>query len=285
MFACLLYTYLTFDCRCCCRSVLVGAVSGAPSLSKEEARLAGRAFRSLGTGSTPALVADTTNGGAAVKSTSSPAAGETITLQTATFASDVIAEINRIRANPSAYAAELKLLLSEFEGDKRFVHPKAVTPHVRTTMSEGKPAVEDLIKFLTDEIDAVPTLATNDALGKIAARLADNPKASPDVRLEAEGVAVRFGTLIEATSQGDLTPSEIVFFWLVGDGEPTRAIRKALLSSLYREVGVATVKKGIAKRLNVFSLANECHKAGVLPSREVFSKAGAAAPAAGQAKP
>lgn len=39
-------------------------MSGAPSLSKEEARLAGRAFRSLGTGSTPATLADGPKGGA-----------------------------------------------------------------------------------------------------------------------------------------------------------------------------------------------------------------------------
>jgi hypothetical protein len=180
-----------------------------------------------------------------------------------------------------AYARECEALLKDdsgaFEGEKRFAHPRAVTPRVRMTLSEGKSAVKDLVHFLREEIEPRLALEASDALDRVAMRFAENPKANsaPDARLEAEGVTIRFGTMQEATSHGDSTPEEIVFLWLLGDGDASRAIRKALLSSIFKQAGVATVKKGTAKRLNVLSLANEVAEHGELPRREVFTQSGA----------
>jgi hypothetical protein len=199
----------------------------------------------------------------------------------ATFAADVLRELNRVRVDPVGYAREIEAFLKDdngaFEGEKRFAHPRAVTPRVRMTLSEGKSAVKDLAQFLREEIDPRAPLESSDALDRVAMRLADDPKAnsSPDKRLDAEGVTIRFGTMQEATSHGDSTPEEIVFLWLLGDGDSSRGIRKALLSSIFKQAGIATLKKGTGKRFNVISLANEVAEIGELPRREVFTKSGA----------
>lgn len=193
----------------------------------------------------------------------------------------MLRELNRVRVDPVGYAREIEAFLKDengaFEGEKRFAHPRAVTPRVRMTLSEGKSAVKDLAHFLREEIDPRAPLESSEALDRVAMRLADDPKgnSSPDARLDAEGVTIRFGTMQEATSHGDSTPEEIVFLWLLGDGDASRAIRKALLSSIFKQAGIATLKKGTGKRFNVISLANEVAEHGELPRREVFTKSGA----------
>lgn len=61
------------------------------------------------------------------------------------FELDVLAEINRARTNPRAYAAELGKLLSHFSDEKLFVDPDRF---IKRNTQEGKLAVQEVVSSL-----------------------------------------------------------------------------------------------------------------------------------------
>jgi hypothetical protein len=186
---------------------------------------------------------------------------------------ELVTELNRVRADAAAFADELDGLLNNdaaWDGSVRFCHPQGRSES-KMTMREGKAAVKDAIAFFKD-LDQRAPLRQTDLLDAIAQGLAAAPGTSAESRLKANKAEAQFGNIIEATMAGELSAKETVFLWLLCDGDATRATRKALCSTLYKEVGVGTSKPATTARNNVMSLAIAVTEAGQLPNREVFGR-------------
>jgi hypothetical protein len=153
------------------------------------------------------------------------------------FEDQVLAEINRIRANPRALAAELRragLVQARYgygEGPLGFEDPDAV---------------EDAIGFLMRQ-PPLPPLARDGRLADAARVHVQRQGPSGQVghgaagalgrRLQAEGLWA--GLSAENISYGQNGPREVVRQLVVDSGVPGRGHRKNLFSGAYQAAGVA----------------------------------------------
>jgi len=193
-----------------------------PSTAKEEQRLAGRAWRYQ-----PPSNDASGNATAATKRVIAP-------FNAQEYKRELVGELNRIRANPSAYADELETILNNdaaWDGSTRFCHPEGRSES-KMTMREGKAALKDAVVFFRDLEQRAP-LRQTDLLDGIAQGLAAAPGSTADSRLKASNAEAQFGNIIEATMVGELSAKETIFLWLLCDGDANRGTRKALSSSLY----------------------------------------------------
>lgn len=149
-----------------------------PSVSKEEQRLAGRAFRS------GALAGgDAASGGAAAAASAHIVAP----FDGAEFKRELIAELNRIRTSPRAFADELEQLLASptaWDGDKRFAHPRSRSA-TKLALSEGKAAVKDAVAFFRD-LEPRKALEQTALLDGVAQRLAADSKQTVEARVRLQ---------------------------------------------------------------------------------------------------
>ncbi len=157
----------------------------------------------------------------------------------------IVAEINRARADPAAYAEELRVYRSGFEG--AIVRIPGNPALVRTR--EGVAAVDDAINFLQAQ-PALPPLADSARLTLAAAdHVADQgPRgleghggsngSTSATRIRRRGGA-RSATVAEALTYGSANPAGVVRQLIVDDGVPQRGHRALLFSPTYRAAGAA----------------------------------------------
>jgi uncharacterized protein YkwD len=158
---------------------------------------------------------------------------------------DVISELNAVRTNPAAYAANLEALLSTYNGTltKRPGWPMAV----RT--NEGASAVREAIAALRAQA-RLNALAANDGLSRAARDLAIDQGRTGNVgHTASDGSSPssrisRYGTWGVSTAEnvdyGQMVSGrDVVEDWLIDDGVPDRGHRRNIFDPSARVVGVA----------------------------------------------
>ncbi len=172
----------------------------------------------------------------------SQAADPVADVTTAALESAVVAEINRMRTHPSAYAAWLETTKAYYDGTTLALPNE---PRVRT--AEGVAAVDDAIAVL-NQLDPLPPLkysaGLNDAardhvqdLIRIGAlTLTGSDGSQPEDRVSRYGELS--GQAAELLNYGNQTAAGLVMQLVISDGNPDRASRATLLRSDFTVTGV-----------------------------------------------
>lgn len=156
--------------------------------------------------------------------------------------SAVIAEINRMRTNPSAYAAWLEEVKAYYDGTTLAFPNEA---RVRTV--EGVAAVEDAIAVLS-QLDPLPPLERSAGLSRAAhdhvqdlmrigaLTLTGSDGSQPEDRVGRYGELS--GQAAELLNYGNQTAAGLVMQLVISDGNPNRTSRATLLRSDFTVMGV-----------------------------------------------
>lgn len=156
---------------------------------------------------------------------------------------DIIVELNRVRMNPSAYAAELQTVRQYYEGN--LLKIPGSTP-IQTV--EGVKAVDEAIQFLRS-ISSMPPLSISIGMsrsardhvneqgqqGTIGHNSCDG--SDPFSRIARYGTAQ--GRQAETISYGENTAQDVVRQLIIDDGVPNRGHRLIIFNPRLRMVGVA----------------------------------------------
>jgi len=155
----------------------------------------------------------------------------------------VLAKLNRVRANPSAYADELRAYRSYFRGSQ--VHYPNGT--VETT-NEGRRAVDEAIAFLERQ-KPLPPLSAEGVLTRSAYDHVKDQGRSGRVGhsgSDGSGMSERIrrygqwhGTAAENISYGQGDAASVVRQLIVDDGVPGRGHRNNIFDVSLKTVGVA----------------------------------------------
>jgi uncharacterized protein YkwD len=154
----------------------------------------------------------------------------------------VLAEINYVRANPQAYADELRRYRDFFDG--RVV--RLPGDPVGETTREGTYAVDEAIDFL-DRQAPMPPLANGAVLARAARDLADeqgatgrNGHRSANGAMPGDRVKRRGGDIYvsETISYGYSEPDAVVRQLIIDDGVPSRGHRSLIFAPGNRFAGV-----------------------------------------------
>jgi uncharacterized protein YkwD len=169
------------------------------------------------------------------------------------FEDAVLAELNRVRAQPQAYARELR---------REAFLPARYADDPAEPAEEDAAAVDDAIDFLMRQ-RPLPPLAPD---GRLAAAARAHVAAQSDTgevghgppgafgrRLEAQGVFA--GLAAESISYGEPDPREVVRQLVVDSGVPDRGHRKDLLSGGFRAAGVGCGRHATYGSMCVIDLA------------------------------
>lgn len=173
----------------------------------------------------------------------------------------VAVELNKLRADPAAYAQRLELRKTWYRG-KDIARPDNF---VVVKTSEGKAALNEAIAVLrkTPKLPAVKLVAgMTSAASDHAKDLSETGNAShdgsdgssPDERIE------RYGKWEESCAEtiafAEFAAAEdVVSLLVIDDGVPDRGHRKALLSPIHHVVGVAVTKHPTYGQVCVITLA------------------------------
>ena len=158
------------------------------------------------------------------------------------FERELVEEINFLRTNPKKYAEKLSKYLSYFKGNVLNIPERPLG----ISTIEGPKAYKDAINALERQKPLEP-LDPSKGLFRVAADFhkAIQRKNLEDVdSVDIEKIIDKYGTFYgefsRATDYGSLTPEQALISLVVSDGDPTREQRKALLSSAFKKVGVAS---------------------------------------------
>lgn len=172
---------------------------------------------------------------------------------------DVLAELNRVRSDPAAYAAELERLVPFYSG-------RVLRLPGRDALStrEGAAALEEAVLALR-QASAGRTLLLEDGLCRAArdhARDLGLTGARSHESSDGADLAARIGRYGrvgeragEAIAFGSSDAATIVRQLIVDDGVPDRGHRKTLLDPRFRQAGVATAPHRIDRVVCVIDLA------------------------------
>jgi uncharacterized protein YkwD len=157
----------------------------------------------------------------------------------------VIAELNRARTQPAAYAEWLASRRPAYQNDKTFTLPGQ--PPLQT--QEGVSALEEAIGALRALAEPLPPLTPDEALAAAARALADDQARTGGTgHIASDGSTLlerlaRYGKLQgeagENLAYGLTTAEEIIFSLIVDDGVADRSHRQNILNKAFRLVGVA----------------------------------------------
>ncbi|OYY69976.1 CAP domain-containing protein [Sphingomonas sp. 28-63-12] len=155
---------------------------------------------------------------------------------------DVLAELNRARADPQGYADELRAYRDDFDGPVAYSReaPDGVMTH------EGPAAVDDAIAFLNrqpglDPLNGSAMLALG--AGALVIDQAAGTRIGhvtlagldPSARMRQHGGNIYVGEVI---AYGQADPRSVVRQLIVDDGVARRGHRALVFSTLYRFAGV-----------------------------------------------
>ena len=152
----------------------------------------------------------------------------------------VVAELNRVRSNPQAYAAYLQTFRPCYQADGTFRAPGR--PAMRTR--EGVAALDEAIREL-NRATAQPLLTYSDLLVGSAHALVEEQSQNgqfghgsfPFQRMERCGVTLDFKG--ENVAYGARTAQSIVYNLVVDDGVRDRGHRRNVLMTEFHEAGVS----------------------------------------------
>jgi uncharacterized protein YkwD len=160
------------------------------------------------------------------------------------FEQNVIAELNKLRANPEVYIKILEDYLSKFNGKNVKISTK-----MELVTEEGKTPVIEAIEFLKTVKSMGELKISNGLMLATAEHISDLVKNdiighegsagdSPQIRAERYGMWTY--DLRENISYGAKIPQEVILNFLIDDGVPSRSHRKVLLDRKLTKIGIAT---------------------------------------------
>lgn len=178
----------------------------------------------------------------------------------ATLEEQVLAEINKARTDPPAYAATLREYRGHFEGN--VVHLPGRDVGLRTR--EGVAAVDEAIAFLAGQAPLSPlrsapelTQAARDVTA--AQQLAGGTGHSGTDGSDAKARIKKnkgSGFMAEVLAYGATDATAVVRQLIVDDGVPTRPNRKILFDKRYFRGGVACGSHPVARSVCVVDLSS-----------------------------
>ena len=159
---------------------------------------------------------------------------------TGNLTQQVITELNRVRANPHAYAAYLETFRSYYQADGTFRAPGRVPMRTR----EGVAALDEAIREL-NRATPQPLLTASDMLvGSAHALVVEQSQngqfghgSFPFERMTRCGVTLDFKG--ENVAYGARTAQSIVYNLVVDDGVRDRGHRRNVLMTEFHEAGVS----------------------------------------------
>ncbi|MEP0868906.1 CAP domain-containing protein [Trichocoleus desertorum AS-A10] len=156
---------------------------------------------------------------------------------------DVLAEINRVRTNPTGYADWLESLSQYYEGNIL-----ALPGEDKIRTREGGGALEDAIATL-QTMPPMPPMALSAGMSQAAEdHVADTGAQGVVGSVGTDGSspsdrAKRYGTFkggfVELLSYGKKTSAAVVLQLVINDGDPNRGLRGELLNPKNRFIGIA----------------------------------------------
>ncbi|HEY9750172.1 MAG TPA: CAP domain-containing protein [Allocoleopsis sp.] len=159
------------------------------------------------------------------------------------LAPEVLAEINRVRTHPTAYADWLESLSQYYDGNIL-----ALPGEDKIRTREGVGALKDAIAFLRT-MKPLPPMALSAGMSQAAQdHVADTGAQGVVGSVGSDGSspgdrAKRYGTFkggfVELLSYGKKTATAVVLQLVINDGDPNRGLREELLNPKTRFVGVA----------------------------------------------
>ena len=174
-------------------------------------------------------------------------------------AKEIIEEINKLRANPPAYADRVQQYISYFTGQTM----KIPDINVQVRTQEGDKPYHQTVEYLKTK-EAAPALIPSKALCEIAQELLDKVADSDTGEIpesETENIIDKHGTFsgkfTRAMDFGGFTSEQVVINFLVCDGDPDRTQREPLLGTGLSKVGVAFGKHSIYSTICVLVSCTE----------------------------
>jgi len=154
---------------------------------------------------------------------------------------EVVAETNRARKNPNAYAAKLENLQQYFEGNLL-----KLPGEIPLITQEGMSAVEEAIRFLRSARPLSPLTPSrglsmgardhvNDQGAKGSVGHYGSDRSNPSTRVNRYGI----GSAGENISYGPTTAQDIVMQLIIDDGVVNRGHRQNIFNLDYQFTGVA----------------------------------------------
>lgn len=162
----------------------------------------------------------------------------------AVLASEVAAEVNKLRSNPRSYIPLIRSARGFFR-DKEYCNP---SNDFYVLTSEGIAALDEAIRFL-DTAAPVAPLQRLDQLDHACAKLAKHLEEEGAVAHGVDEFALEkrlvdtmgeMGMMAENLSFGWKDPKEVVMQMVIDDGIKTRGHRSSLFSTEFSHFGVAS---------------------------------------------
>ena len=162
------------------------------------------------------------------------------------FLSELVQEINKVRANPSSYANIIDSYKQHFQG-KILRLPNS---NVGIKTQEGADGYDECARFLRSAEPAEPQIPSK-GLTKIANELLVVVQRDPSEinTVDMNSIIDKYGSFVGSFNRvmecGGATPEQVVINLLVSDGDRSRSQRDALLNKSLKRVGVASGKHDI----------------------------------------
>jgi hypothetical protein len=167
--------------------------------------------------------------------------------------------VNLVRAHPAVYADYLEEWLPRVDG-MRLLRPGRKS----WALKEGRPAIEEAIRFLRTAAPAGPVSLAEGMCGAAGDLVRDQGPRGEKGHVGRDGSRVgdrlhRHGSWMrraaEVIQYGAFDSREIVALLVVDDGVPNRGHRQVLFDQDYRVMGVATGPHATYRTMCVITLA------------------------------
>lgn len=191
------------------------------------------------------------------------------------FLQDLVREINRARANPSAYADKIEDMKKNFQGNIL----RLPDSNIGIKTKEGPAAYDECVRFLRSAESAQETTPSK-GLTKIANELLTVVQKDPAQLsgVDMSAIIDKYGSFTGAFNRvmecGGSTPEQIVMNLLVSDGETTRSQRNALLNKSLKRVGVASGKHDVYRNATIMCFCTNFTNSKDADDNETYSGSG-----------
>ena len=162
------------------------------------------------------------------------------------FLSELVQEINKVRANPSSYADIIDSYKQHFQGKIL----KLPNSNVGIKTQEGAEGYDECSRFLRSADSAEPLIPSK-GLTSIANELLVVVQRDPSEinTVDMNSIIDKYGSFVGSFNRvmecGGATPEQVIINLLVSDGDRSRSQRDALLNKSLKRIGVASGKHDI----------------------------------------
>ncbi|PZO57815.1 MAG: hypothetical protein DCF15_06240 [Phormidesmis priestleyi] len=179
----------------------------------------------------------------------------------ATIEQNIITEHNRIRQNPQSYIPILEAYLARMNAQGNI--PNGCGQNCTLTTNEGKPAVEEAIRFLRNQ-PAVGALTLSDNVARAAKAHAQDQQGGEVGHTSSDGSSLsqrltRFGvqplSAGENIDYGSTTAQGVIISLIVDDGVPSRGHRTNLFSPNWTIAGAGCGSHAVYRTVCVIDYA------------------------------